>query len=154
DLTETDAVKSHRAMRFLVAAPEQAMTLLREKLRPIAGPDPKLLARLIADLDAGRFAVREQATRELEKLGALARPALRQALDGQPSGEVRRRVERLLERLESSPLSGEELRVVRAIEVLERIGTTDARGLLERMAREGPDPSLRALGAGAALERL
>ena len=54
------------------------------------------VAPLIADLDHDDFAVREKATRELERLGDVAGPALRKALEGEVSAEVRRRVERLL----------------------------------------------------------
>lgn len=115
---------------------------------------PKHLARLIADLDAAQFAVREKATRDLEQLGALARPALRQALAGRPSAEVRQRVEALLQKPQRFLFTPEELRGWRAIEALEWIGTADARRVLERLVREGPDTSLLCRDAGATLERL
>ncbi len=154
DLAGADAPKAYRAIRALVAAPEQSVLFLREHLRPVPAPDAKHLARLIADLDADQFVVREKATHELEQLGARAWPALRQVLAGQPSAEVRRRVEQLLQKPQRFLLTPEELRGWRAIEALERIGTADARGVLGRLVREGPDTSLLSRDAGAALERL
>jgi hypothetical protein len=66
DLAGAEAAPAYRAMRALVAAPEQAVSLMKQQLRPIPTPDPKLLARLIADLDADLFEARETAARELE----------------------------------------------------------------------------------------
>src|SRR5262249_32110321 len=99
ELLSDDAAKAYRAIRALVAAPGRAVPFLRQPLRPVPAAAPRPLARLIADLEAKQFAVREKATRELEKLGRLARPALEQALAGQPSAEVRQRVDRLLGKL-------------------------------------------------------
>ena len=48
--------------------------------------DPGRLARLLADLDHRRFAVRERASRELERLGHPLGVALRRALAGRPLG--------------------------------------------------------------------
>jgi WD40 repeat protein len=154
DLAGEDAAKAYRAIRALAAAPEPSIPFLRQHLRPLPAPEPKHLARLIADLDGDQFAVREQATRELEQLGRQAGPRLQQVLAGRPSAEVRRRLEGLLQRLERFILSPEELRGWRAVEVLERIGTVEAQGILERLVREGPDTSLLARDARASLERL
>jgi WD40 repeat protein len=156
DLAGEDAVKAYRAIGALVAAPDQALLFLREHLRPITMPTPEQLNRLIADLDARQFSVREKATRELEKLGRLARPKLQQVLAGQPSPEVRQRVAAILQRLEQSPLtmSPEELRIWRTVEVLEHIGTVAAREILEKIGRDGPDNSPVVRDARAALERL
>jgi hypothetical protein len=62
DLAAADAVRAYRAVRALVAAPEQAVPFLRQHVRPVPAPDPKHLARLIADLGADEFAVREEAS--------------------------------------------------------------------------------------------
>jgi hypothetical protein len=153
DLAGADAGKAYRAIRALAAAPTQSAHFLGQHVRATPGPDPKHLARLIADLAADQFRVREKATRELEKLGRPARPALRRVLAGRPSPEVRRRVEGLLREPEQVVLTPEELRGCRAIEVLEQVGTAAAREALERLARRGPDTPL-AQDAGGALGRL
>jgi HEAT repeat protein len=155
DLGSADAARGYRAVRALVAAPDKTLPLLRRQLGPATAPDPKQLARLIADLDDDQFEVREKATRALEELGSLARPALRQALETKPSAEVRRRLDALLESLQQFRLTPpEEWRGGRAIDVLERIGTTEARELLDRLVRGGSDTSLLTLDARGALERL
>lgn len=59
--------------------------------------DSEKITRWIADLDNNQFAVREKATRELEKLGESAQPALRKALEDHPKSEARKRLERLTE---------------------------------------------------------
>jgi hypothetical protein len=62
--------------------------------------DRKKIAGLIAALDSPRFETREQATKELEKIGFSAQAALEKALAGKPPLEVRTRIERLLALLE------------------------------------------------------
>jgi hypothetical protein len=59
--------------------------------------DPQKIAQWIADLDNDKFAVREKATRELEKQGDSTQPALRKALENHPKPEARKRLERLTE---------------------------------------------------------
>ncbi len=72
--------------------------------KPTAPPlDADKLKSLIAELDSDNFAVRERATHQLEAQGAHAQPALRKALEGKPSAEARRRMERLLHEGEEKP---------------------------------------------------
>jgi hypothetical protein len=97
------------------------------------------LVRLLADLDSAEFAVREAASQELEGLGTTVRPALRQALEARPSPEVRRRLERLLARPVWRPTSASDRRALRAVAVLERIGTTPARELLVQWGLGAPE---------------
>lgn len=105
---------------------------MKERLQIKPAPDPKDVAVLIADLDAEDFAVRTKAAEKLEELGAAAEPALRKALRGGLSAEVQRQVERLVERL--GAVSPEQLQVVRALEVLERLDIPESRQLLEKLA--------------------
>src|SRR5262249_43953734 len=98
DLAGRDARKAYAAVWRPAEAPEAAVAFLRPPVRLVPEPDGKKIVRYIADLDSQTFAVREEASRELEKLGNAAAPALREALAGSPSLEVRRRVEQLLSR--------------------------------------------------------
>jgi hypothetical protein len=108
---------------------------------------------LIDDLDSPRFAVREAATRELQKVGELAGPALRAALARSNSLEGPRRLELLLAKLDGLLPAGEALRGVRAVELLEATGTAAARRLLEQLAGGAPHARLTR-EARETLERL
>ena len=66
-----------------------------------------------------------------------ALPALHRALEGNPSLEMRRRLEQILGKLEQSPRS-DYLRAVRALEVLEHIGTSEAREVVATLSRGAP----------------
>src|SRR5262249_25187500 len=109
--------------------------------------------RCIADLDSEQYEVREKATLRLLKLGRVAEAAVRKALEDPPSLEVRRRLERILVPLDDPLPSGDVLRALRAVAVLERMGNTDARRLLERLVRDVPDPRFKH-EARATLDRL
>jgi dipeptidyl aminopeptidase/acylaminoacyl peptidase len=156
DLTDVDAAKAHQSIWALVDAAQESVPFLETRLRKALSKDAdreKRIAQMIAALDSDRFAEREKAMTELEALGDLAEPALRQALERQNSLEVHRRVERLLETLAGPITSPETLQVVRAVEALERIGTPDARQVLETLAKAASQGQL-VQDAKAALERL
>src|SRR5262249_60880627 len=112
----------------LAGAPAQGGPFLRDKLVAPAEPDDKRVARLVADLDADEFAVREKATADLEAMGKAAVPALRKALQDPPSAEVRDRATRILKHLEGDKnpngggQPGEPVLPLRAVEVLEHSG--------------------------------
>jgi hypothetical protein len=81
--------------------------------------------------------VREQATKKLWKLGELAEPAYRKALASRPTLEMSRQLRALLDEVSQRQWhpTPEILRQVRAVEVLERIGTPEARELLAALSR-------------------
>jgi WD40 repeat protein/HEAT repeat protein len=145
DLAATSAATAQRAIGSLVAAPGQAVPFLRERLRPPPRPDVAKIARWIADFDSDQFAVRKQATDELAKLEEAAEPALRRALAGRQSAEAKRRTRQLLEKvqhLRESPPPPDRLRLLRALQVLEFIGTAEARQLLEAYAQGPPESAM------------
>lgn len=152
DLAGEDAATAFAAIGTLVRQPKECLPLIEKHLRSIAAVDPKRLAGLIADLDNDDFDTRERATRELRLLQESAATALRQATQS-PSAEVRRRASQLLATLDESVLSGERLRTVRAVEVLERIGDAASRRLLQELAR-GANGARLTREAKAALQRL
>jgi hypothetical protein len=153
-LAGDDTEAAEDAIGYLGGAPaadRQTVPFLQRHLKAALPPDQTRLRRLIADLDSDQFATREKAQRELEGIGEDAAPALRKALAGGPSAEARRRIELVLQR--PRPLSPETLQAIRAVEVLETIGTADARQLLETIARGEPEAGLTR-AARASLERL
>jgi WD40 repeat protein len=140
DLAGTDAVRAYQVMAKLSRHPNQAEGLLKERLAANPGTSAERLARLIADLDSDNFKTREKASLELANLGQLAEGALRNALEGTPSPELKRRVQELLKKLDGKPDNPEHRRLLRAIELLERLGTSEARRLLDKLAKEATDP--------------
>lgn len=148
-----DAPKAHRAASRLLGDSAQAIPFLSARLRTHRPPDSKQIARLVADLDDERFAVREQAAAELLKIGRQAGPALGRALEGKPSAEFRFRAEGLLAAFANPwPLPGE-LRLLRTLAILERFATSDARQVIAELAN-GPEDSRVTQQAAACLERL
>jgi hypothetical protein len=148
-----DAAEAYRAVRTLTRAGEQAASFLADRLQPIPAADPRRITRLIDELGSGRFTARAKAEAELEKLEELAEPALRRALEGEPGSlELRRRVERLLQRLEGPVASAGRLRLLRAVEVLEHVGTPGVQPL--RKLSAGAPEAWLTREARAALGRL
>jgi WD40 repeat protein len=142
DLTDQDAAKAFRATRKLLSAPGQAGALLSRQLKPVPPVSKDHIARLIKDLDSNSFDVRQKAFDNLDRLGAAAEKALRQALATDLPLEVRRRVEQLLEKLREGGPQGDHLQTSRALEILEQLGTRDARGVLEKLAQGEPEAPL------------
>jgi RNA polymerase sigma factor (sigma-70 family) len=153
DLAGEDAAAAWRAVWALAAAPGLSVPFVKERLRPAVPVSAAKLNRLIADLDSDEFKVRDEATRELEKLGDLAASALRQALAGRTSPEARRRLEDLNRLLEGAIVTGEALRALRATAALEHAATAEARQLLEALAA-GAEGARLTQEARAALGRL
>jgi RNA polymerase sigma factor (sigma-70 family) len=139
DLAGDDAARASDAAWHLAAIPGPAVTLLRQHLRPVTADDTKAARARIAELDSESFDVREKAAAELERGGTAAVPLLERALRDGPSLEAKRRVEQLLEKLGPLPASGEPLRAWRALAVLERAGTPQAKRLLQELAAGEPD---------------
>jgi hypothetical protein len=134
DLAAADAARAYRAMATLTAAAPHFVPWLGERLRPVASASPQRVDQLIADLNSDDFAAREAAAQALEDLGESAGPALRRVSINRPQPETQRRVQRLLDRLRQPACSPERLRVLRAIEVLERTGSTSAQQILQKLA--------------------
>ena len=153
DLAGADAQIAYSAIWSLYSKPEQAVALLKERLRPATAPGLERLARLIGDLDSNRFAVRRKAEADLERLGDLAESALRAGLQRQPSLEFRQRAESLLRKLEEPITAPTTLRGLRSIEVLEHIGTPEARQVVETLAKGAAEARLTQ-EAEASLKRL
>jgi hypothetical protein len=155
-LASASAVKGRAAVDRVVRDPA-AFKALAAKFRPPADEPNPQIASLIADLDNSTYATREAATKKLRELGTKAEPALRQALAAASSPEARRRLDDLLAAIPAAvhalPVTGETLRGVRVVEMLERLGTSDARELLQAWASQGRDPRVAA-EARIVLERL
>jgi WD40 repeat protein len=136
NLAAADAARAWEAVWRLAEAPNEALPFLRGRLQPYPTAPADDTRRLLADLDDALFARRDAATKQLQELGLRAEPALRAALAAKPTPESKRRMETLLAELAKAPQpsSAEDLRQLRALIVLERIGSPDARRALQAVA--------------------
>jgi hypothetical protein len=137
-----DAPAGLRAARLLAAAGDRGIALLKAKVTSRQAPAADRVARLIADLDAPRFAAREKAEADLRALGPQAEPFLQRALKASPSAEAAKRLEALRAALAARKLSPAEVRELRAVLALEWQGTPSARELLADWARGDPAAAL------------
>jgi WD40 repeat protein len=146
-LASPDGRIGFRAVRSLTVAPEITLPILREGFRP---PDPAKVARLIAELENEDFEVREKATEALAALGVMVEARLRAAAAGSDSQEVRDRADKVLRSLRPGSPAPTRLRAIRAVEVLERAGTAEAKELLAKWAKDHPGTILGAEAKAAA----
>lgn len=150
DLASDDAAKAYRAIWLLARNPKKSVPLLREHLPPARALDAEMrkqIERWLTDLDSDQDAVRQQANAELEKRVVMTEPMLRKALTNRPSLDQRKRIERVLDRLEH-----ERVTLGRALEALEHAHTPESRQLLETLAAGEPEVWLTR-EAKAALQR-
>ncbi len=152
DLAGEDAVRAYLAIWRLAAVPGQTVNWLRNHLQPAREVPADQLRAAITDLDSTDFSRREAASKRLASLADRSGPALRAALKGSLSPEQRRRIEEALASLTAVPPANM-LRDLRAVEVLERIGTQEARVLLEKLAQGAAEARLTR-EAKASLDRL
>lgn len=150
DLRSTDAAILYRSQCRLILAGPDAVEFLSKKLGPLAAPPADRVEQLLKDLGSDKFAVRHQATLELQQFGQAAGPSLRKALHGAVTLEERRRIETLLKD-QADP------RQDCALEILETLGadrllqtlaaglsdarlTVDAQAALTRLKKRTPQP--------------
>jgi RNA polymerase sigma factor (sigma-70 family) len=152
-LAAREAGESFRSEGRFLSAPADAVKYFAERVKPLEAPDPGRVRQLLADLDSDDFAVREAASQALGGLDRQAIPYLESTLQSTESAEVRDRVKRILEKLWGVAIPSEQLRQVRAVAVLERIGDGESKNLLKQWAG-GPAGALLTMEAAAAWKRL
>jgi WD40 repeat protein len=136
-LVDENAAAAYQAMGTLVKSPSQVIVMMKSRLQPtVEAKDVEHIVQLVKDLDNDKFAVREKAYKALQGLSFEAEPALRKAMDAKLSLESVLRVKRILEKL--GALTPDRLRILRALEVLEYIGTAEAREVVEALSRGTP----------------
>jgi WD40 repeat protein len=154
---EGDPQKAYRLVQGLAAHPAEAAALVKAKLPAAKGKGGGVTAdeidKLIANLDDEDFDKREEASKKLATVGPKAAEALAKALQGEPSVEKKERIERLLDLLKGKGPNLEAVRPTRALELLERVGTPEAKQVLEELAKGDPDAPLTR-EAKATLKRL
>lgn len=152
NLTGADAGLALRAVETLAANPAKAVPLLRDKLHAVSDFRAHL-TDLIRQLGDDEFEVRERASKQLGDIGPDAGTALRHALANNMSQEVRQRAAELLKRIPASAAVRPTPIEARAVEVLEKANTPEAREVLAALAAREQDSPLKR-EAAAALARL
>jgi hypothetical protein len=152
-LLDGDAAQAFAAICDLSGAPQEALALIKEQIKPAPPLDGKRVLELIAELDSDQFKVRQKANADLLKMGERVVPAIDKTLATNPPLEIKKRLEDMRKQLAGIALQGERLRGYRALEILERLGTAPARELLQALA-EGAPGAMLTTTAQAALVRL
>jgi len=150
DLLDSDPLTGYAAVHNLAARPEQALALLRERVKPVPAIDAQHVAQLVETLKGEDFDARKRAAVELRKLGDLALPGLRKGNEGGHFTVITRR---MLERLDADYPTPEQRRALRALEVLELLGAPEAGKMLGELAG-GAAESLLTIRAKAIQTRL
>jgi HEAT repeat protein len=152
DLASNNPSKAYQAEWKFILIGDPAAFFLRNFLRPIPEVSAERIADLARKLDANDFKVRQAANGELELIVEQAEQELRQTLARTQSAEVRRRAGALLENCEQKNFE-RNLRGLRAVAVLERIGGGPSMEVLRSIAGGAPAVALTR-EARAALRRL
>ncbi|HKB39390.1 MAG TPA: hypothetical protein VKD72_23330 [Gemmataceae bacterium] len=145
DLGGDDAVRAQEALLTLSLAPGEAIAFLDARRAEWAKEMERVgkrVGQLLAEVDSDKFKVREEATRALLVAGPNALPlVLTHLRGGRMSLEAQRRLEHVRDALEGNAqdVRAAPLGLVRATGLLERLGTAEARRVLERLA-EGVGP--------------
>jgi hypothetical protein len=152
-LADPEAARADAAIWALVYAPAQSVPFLQKHLHPVESLPEAQVQKLIADLDSDNFGTRQKALLKLELLHEGAEPALQAALTGKLGVEGHLRVQRLLKKIRQPMANARLVQARRALEVLERIGTQEAKQLLQTLAK-GDSQARLTQEAQACLRRL
>jgi WD40 repeat protein len=152
-LGATDPASAQRGMELLYRSPAETPKQCSDRIAVPAAAVMGRIDKLIANLDDEEFSVRSAAVKELDAIGGEASSYLRTAIEKSPSAEVRKLAGEVLTRIETSPPKADDLRALRAIEVLESLATTEAKAVLTKWA-SGPNGHRLTAEANAALTRL
>lgn len=149
---ESDAPTAWKSIWHLLDHPGPAAEFLKARLHPEPGLTDT--GEQIARLDHPKYSVREQAARELAGRGEIIEGDLQAALKAPRSEEQRARVQQLLNKLNPAvPPSGQMLRGLRCVWLLERLATPEATAILKNLSN-GASGSRITTESKAALARL
>lgn len=147
-LGDPDPAIAYRAIGTLTKMGKPVVAVLGDRLQVIQRADPKQIQQWIRELDDDSFETREKAEAQLQKVSELAEAGLRKAFQETTSAEVRMRARRLLKDVVPIGLTRN-----RAVIILERMASPEAREVLENLAR-GDERAPLTREAKASLARL
>lgn len=137
--SELSSAQRQGLLDRLAAGGDQTVRFLRERL--LVKVDAGQVAGLIGRLDHRDFRAREQATRQLVKMGRGVQPIVQRHLARAGNAEVRARLQAVLDELDSyRPAPEQWARMDVAVATLVRIGSEPARKLLADLAEQWSGP--------------
>jgi WD40 repeat protein len=152
-LSGQDAAGALEALARLINDPARSVPFTKKQLANAQPFADEMIEKLIANLDADEYNLREEASKNLAKLGWTAEPAMKKAYAKTSSAEVKARLERLLTTLPKEKLDPTTVFAARVTELLERVGTPEAQELLTELAKGSPSAHLTQ-EAGDSVKRL
>lgn len=152
-LGSADPAHAQRGLEYLYRNPAEAVKQTATRIpAPAATPAAKL-KQFVEDLSNDDYSTREAAVKELEKLGGEASPLLQEVMRSSQNAEARKLAGELLSKLEAPAIRADDLKILRIVEAMEYLNTSEARSQLEKWAA-GPVGHRLTVEAAAAMERL
>ncbi len=151
-LESREASVGYPAIKLLASAGDRGTDTISRGTKEVLVTHRKI-KEWVEDLSSETFTIREVASKELLSLGIRAMPAVAAATRSEDP-EVRDRALAVLRKMEAKGLAtpahgltGDTLRLVRAVQALEEIGTARAKSLLGEIATAGGAPGDEAKAA-------
>jgi WD40 repeat protein len=135
ELAHPDARKAFRALWTMAALPHRALPFVQARLPAASSMSAVHVRQLVRDLDDADADVRQAATDALVKHPGAEEKYLRQVLAKPSSLEAQRRLQHVLERWDELPNGAEDLRRLRALQLLAAIDQPASWGLLDTYAK-------------------
>jgi hypothetical protein len=136
-----DGTTAHKAMGGLIAA-KGTTPFLTKRLAPAGRPTEEQVTRWLTDLGSPQYQTRIRAQKELTQHADLIESQLRRAAEKSSELEIQRRLLAIVKDIPFVEKRPEQLRHVRAVEVLAHIRSPEARRLLQELAQGAPESIL------------
>ncbi|MFN4258255.1 MAG: WD40 repeat domain-containing protein [Gemmataceae bacterium] len=141
DLAEVDDTRAASVIRTLTTAPS-ALPFLQTHLQPAAAVSVDQCANWLRDLRAGRLRERRQAYVSFLRWGDQTQTWLTEQLAVEANPATRTLLQTILDQLQRRSVSRDERRTIRAVQALLRMGTVEARQLLDKLAQGASEAAL------------
>ena len=149
ELSGSHAIAAQRAIAHLANHPPLAIELVASHLQQMTQFHRNQLDVSIANLNHVDGDIRQQAIRDLEDTGDLAEIALRRTRKQISSLIYRQRLDAVLRTIQQQPCSPTKRAIVRSVQLLERIGNSDAARVLTELAQGAADDLCATVASGA-----
>jgi hypothetical protein len=135
ELSSDNELRLQRVLSAFRIAPKLSVDVLRKRLPAVTREEQAKVERWMTDLDAAAPATRESATQELLRAAHRFAPLLEERKKAAGPGEVHNRLTFVLNRMVREAPPAALIRELRAVALLERMATAEARKLLDELAK-------------------